>query len=96
MAAPKVQDGKRYSLVLRHGEYTRENAPEGSKAGDPVERPLEGEVRVFDQDGETRYEVIVEPDVDQPCGACNGTGVIKAAGHRVGFLPDAVLEATAV
>ncbi len=95
MAAPKVQNGKRYSRVLKHGEYTRENAPEGRKAGDPVERPIKGQVRTFQQDGETRYEVVVTPPDEIPCGTCNGTGKHIVGGEVVGFLPDNVLTAKA-
>lgn len=95
-----LEDGERYELELQHGIYSAENIRalntlgvlHGHKEGDPVTDPAVGLVRLFDQDGEMRCEVIT----DEVEGYANlSSGERKTIYRTVGFLPEHVLKATA-
>lgn len=82
MKAPK--DGQKLKLRQSMGK-------DGN--GVAVSREIKGTVRVFEQDGETRYELVETPPTEIPCGTCNGTGKFYVNGVAHGFLLDQVEEA---
>lgn len=99
----KLVDGQAYELVLQHGTYTKANVdalrrqrvqdglPEGDEQpDDPVTEAITGTVRVFKQDGETRYEVIT----DEVEAIANVDGTPRTIYRTVGFRPEHVLKAT--
>jgi hypothetical protein len=82
MKAPK--DGQKLRLNQKRGD---------DEAGIPQSRVIEGTVRVFQQEGKTRYELVEVPPTEVPCGTCNGAGTFLVGGIAHGFTLDTVEEA---
>lgn len=56
-------------------------------------RELVGTVRMFKQEGEQRYELVIKPPDEVPCGTCGGSGKHLVNGVAVGFTPTGLLSA---
>ena len=72
----------------RDGDHIRVVQQRGKdKDGTDVTREIEGTVRAFEQDGETRYELVVTPPDVTPCRRCGGRGTVSSGGEVIGFVP---------